>query len=277
MIAENFAVPTGSTLDINLGSAGPVSLSATGGNITASQNGVQITFSGFTGRHGHRYRFRRCFEFQGPLALPFTFVNCGSSTVKSTAAPSRSPPTWAAQSTSAICRWPHGASAMITPATTNSPTTLALGTLSIAATGVLDVANNEVLINYGSGPDPISTIAGWIASGHAAGAWNGSGIISSVAQTNPSYGLGYADSADTGNPAGFPPAKSKSIHIARRRQPRRQSERHRLRPDGGQFQPGRHRLGQRRFQLRRRGERHDFVLMADNFNQSAQIAAVRRR
>ena len=66
---------------------------------------------------------------------------------------------------------------------------------------MLDVANNEVLINYGSGTDPISTIAGWIACGHAAGAWNGSGIISSVAQTNTSYGLGYADSADAGNPA----------------------------------------------------------------------------
>ena len=38
-------------------------------------------------------------------------------------------------------------------------------------------------------------------SGHAAGAWNGTGIISSVAQTNPNYGLGYADSADPGNPA----------------------------------------------------------------------------
>jgi hypothetical protein len=63
------------------------------------------------------------------------------------------------------------------------------------------MTNNEVLINYGAGPDPISTIVGWIAGGYAGGSWNGSGINSSIAKTNSSYGLGYADSADAGNPA----------------------------------------------------------------------------
>src|SRR5208282_3227269 len=34
--------------------------------------------------------------------------------------------------------------------------------------------------------------------------WNGTGIISSVAAVVPGYGLGYADAADPGNPAGLP-------------------------------------------------------------------------
>jgi hypothetical protein len=67
--------------------------------------------------------------------------------------------------------------------------------------GTTDVANNELLIDYGSGADPIASIASQIASGYNHGSWNGAGIISSVAAVTPGYGLGYADSADPGNPA----------------------------------------------------------------------------
>ena len=74
------------------------------------------------------------------------------------------------------------------------------------------MANNQVLINYGSGTNPISTIAGWIDTGYASGAWNGHGIISSIAQTNPNYGLGYADAADANNPAGLPAGEIKIMY-----------------------------------------------------------------
>jgi len=50
-------------------------------------------------------------------------------------------------------------------------------------------------------PRPIASIAAWIASGYNGGAWNGTGIMSTIAQTDPNYGIGYADSADPGNPA----------------------------------------------------------------------------
>jgi hypothetical protein len=71
--------------------------------------------------------------------------------------------------------------------------------------GQLDLTNTHLFIDYGSGPDPISSIAAWIASGYAGGAWNGPGIMSTTAQSNStSYGIGYADSADPGNPAGLP-------------------------------------------------------------------------
>ena len=82
-----------------------------------------------------------------------------------------------------------------------------MSSLSITGGGVLDVNNNHLIINYGSGPDPIASIAAWIASGaYGSGTtvtWSGTGITSSAAASNPSYGIGYADSADPGNPAGL--------------------------------------------------------------------------
>jgi len=63
----------------------------------------------------------------------------------------------------------------------------------------LDIVNNHMFINYGSGSDPIAMIAGYIASGYNGGAWNGPGIISSAALTPTNgllYGVGYADGAD---------------------------------------------------------------------------------
>jgi len=89
--------------------------------------------------------------------------------------------------------------------------TTTIGSLSIASGGVVNV-NGALIIDYGSGFDPISSVAAWITSGYAGGAWNGPGIISTAAQTNGgSYGIGYADSADPGNPAGLP---SGEIEIA---------------------------------------------------------------
>jgi fibronectin-binding autotransporter adhesin len=76
--------------------------------------------------------------------------------------------------------------------------------LSITGSGQLDLNNNHMFIDYGSGSDPIASIAAWIISGYNGGRWNGSGIMSSAAAANSgSYGIGYADSADPGNPAGL--------------------------------------------------------------------------
>jgi autotransporter-associated beta strand protein len=80
-----------------------------------------------------------------------------------------------------------------------------VSSLAILGNSTLDITNNAMFINYGSGPDPISSIAAMIASGaYGSGttvSWTGTGIISSLARTNPEYGIGYADSADPGNPA----------------------------------------------------------------------------
>ena len=79
-----------------------------------------------------------------------------------------------------------------------------LASLAITGNGTLDVNNNHVILNYGSGTDPISSIAALLKTGFNGGTWNGAGgIVSSAAAVTPGYGLGYADSADTGNPAGL--------------------------------------------------------------------------
>jgi len=75
--------------------------------------------------------------------------------------------------------------------------------LQLIGNATLDIGSTFVYINHGSSPDPISSIFSWIASGYAGGAWNGPGIISSAAQTNSGYGVGYTDSLDSGNPAGL--------------------------------------------------------------------------
>jgi autotransporter-associated beta strand protein len=87
-----------------------------------------------------------------------------------------------------------------------------MASLSITGTGTFDINNNHVVIDYGAGPDPISSIASLVATGYAAGSWSGTGgIISTAAQADSHYAIGYADSADAGNPAGL---ASGTIEIA---------------------------------------------------------------
>jgi len=99
----------------------------------------------------------------------------------------------------------QGAQAVMAPGIGGS----AQGSLSITGNGSLDLSNNHLLLDYGSGPDPISSIVGYIESGYNSGAWNGPGINSSMAATNNAssgalkYGIGYADAADPGDPAGL--------------------------------------------------------------------------
>jgi autotransporter-associated beta strand protein len=75
--------------------------------------------------------------------------------------------------------------------------TVTLSSLYMSDETTFDIGNNNVIINYGSGPDPIATIEASIASGYNNGTWTGFGIISSAAQVNGlSYGIGWADGAD---------------------------------------------------------------------------------
>jgi len=92
---------------------------------------------------------------------------------------------------------PTGRLTMMGGATDNT-----LNQLTISGAGEFNITNGHIFIDYGGGPDPIASIGAWVASGYAGGSWNGSGIMSTNAQTNSkSYGIGYADSADPVNPA----------------------------------------------------------------------------
>jgi hypothetical protein len=96
------------------------------------------------------------------------------------------------------------ATGFVTIASNTTTATNTLNSLTINNGGTLNLTNNHLFIHYGSGPDPIASVAAWIASGFNGGAWNGAGIDSSVAAITPGYALGYADSADPGNPANLP-------------------------------------------------------------------------
>jgi autotransporter-associated beta strand protein len=93
------------------------------------------------------------------------------------------------------------------PPSTAPTSNVKISSLSITGTGTLDIGNNHLIINYGSSADPITSIASLIADGaYGSGTtvtWTGTGITSSAAASNPSYGIGYADSNDAGNPAGL--------------------------------------------------------------------------
>jgi hypothetical protein len=78
---------------------------------------------------------------------------------------------------------------------------------SISNLGTINIENNKLLVNYGSGPDPIASIAAWIKNGFydlAGPQIISSDIAAADAASGLSYGIGYADSADPGNPANLP-------------------------------------------------------------------------
>jgi hypothetical protein len=90
-------------------------------------------------------------------------------------------------------------------AANSAPSTMS--SLSILGTSSLDIGNNQLFINYGSGTDPIASIAAWIRNGYYG--LSGPSIISSAIAGDDSlrgfsYGIGYADSADPGDPANLP-------------------------------------------------------------------------
>ncbi len=80
--------------------------------------------------------------------------------------------------------------------------TNAVNSLSLSGNSVLDLTTTKLLINYGSGSDPIAAIRGALKTGYNSGGWNGTGIISSSASTLTNglqYGVGWADGADGTN------------------------------------------------------------------------------
>jgi hypothetical protein len=202
VVVESFAVASGSTLEVNLSAAGPITLAASGSTITATQNSVQVSLSGFTGITVTDTGSGDVLNINGTIPLPVSFTNCGSSTVNVNSGALTFAAVMGGSVNLGTLSIAGGASAVVTPATTNSPTTLVLGTLSLGSTSTLDLSNNVMLINYGAA-DPIAAISAAIRSGYANGGWNGYGIISSTVQTHPGYGLGYADAVDARNPAGL--------------------------------------------------------------------------
>jgi hypothetical protein len=87
--------------------------------------------------------------------------------------------------------------------TSGGANTYTLDSLSLdtASGSKLDIANNTVNINESHTSK--ATIQGYLQTGYASGAWNGTGLISALAGANAGRAIGYADSND-GTVAGLP-------------------------------------------------------------------------
>jgi fibronectin-binding autotransporter adhesin len=75
--------------------------------------------------------------------------------------------------------------------------TLTVGDNTAATTAQLDLNDNDLIVNYTTS-SPAATIGLLIKTGYNGGAWNGNGITSSAAASNPGHALGYGDATDLG-------------------------------------------------------------------------------
>ena len=74
--------------------------------------------------------------------------------------------------------------------------------LDIDSGGRFDLSNNGLIIDY-TGGSPFATIRGYIIAGRNGGAWNGDGINSTTAASNPVAALALAEASEIGSPAVF--------------------------------------------------------------------------
>jgi len=89
---------------------------------------------------------------------------------------------------------PSGSGSTTNPAAPNNInfsstlTSLSIAGTTNAWTGTLDIGNNGLVIVYGSGTDPYTTIDNMIASGYDGGSWQGTGITSTLAAAAAAIG-----------------------------------------------------------------------------------------
>ncbi len=113
--------------------------------------------------------------------------------------------------TSTVTLRPSGSGSNTSPAAPNNDTFSSnVNSLSIAGTtnawtGTLDIGNNGLVVQYGSGSDPFATISNMIHSGYGGGQWTGTGITSSLARAavtlgspTPALNIGVVDFVPNG-------------------------------------------------------------------------------
>lgn len=64
----------------------------------------------------------------------------------------------------------------------------------VSPTSRLDLADNDLVIDYEPFESPLATVAAQIATGYAAGSWSGNGIATSMGNSS-THGLGYAEAS----------------------------------------------------------------------------------
>jgi hypothetical protein len=69
---------------------------------------------------------------------------------------------------------------------------------TVAAGQTIDIGASTVTIPYAAGASVLPAVQSLLKSGYSGGTWKGTGIISSLAQVNPFYGIADTDSANGG-------------------------------------------------------------------------------
>ncbi len=70
-------------------------------------------------------------------------------------------------------------------------------TPTLAVSGKLNLADNAVVLDY-TGASPAASVVAVIAAGRNGGTWNGNGIVSNYAASNPMFSIGWADASAIG-------------------------------------------------------------------------------
>jgi polygalacturonase len=74
-------------------------------------------------------------------------------------------------------------------------TTITTQSLSLNGNGSVDLADNAMIVDYGTGPSPFSTLRSYLANGYNGGLWTGIGIRSSTAAGTIDKGVGIVESS----------------------------------------------------------------------------------
>lgn len=150
VVIAPFATQSGSTLNIALNPNGPVSISGSSGTITATQGGVQSTFTGITTIVVTDSGSGDTLDFNGGITTPITFTAAQTSTINVNAGTLNF--AGAATISLGALNIASGALAAV-PVNSASQTQLLLDSLTING-GALDLTDNEMFITYGSGTTP---------------------------------------------------------------------------------------------------------------------------
>jgi hypothetical protein len=177
------------------GPGGAASLIVSGGSLTVNgmleiwnSTGTAVTQSGGTVRAGNTVNQATLSQFSGASVLG-AVTGSGSLSVGAASGAAAATMTTSGLNQSSV--------------TINSTGLLTLdggsgntvNALIISGNGDLDLTNHHLIISYGTGADPATTILGYLKTGDAGGHWNGSGIESSIAAANHAYGIAFADGA----------------------------------------------------------------------------------
>ena len=90
----------------------------------------------------------------------------------------------------------NAGSAVITSG--GGPITLTTGALSLSGTGTLNMTNCNLIVSYGTSPDPMATIRGYLHTAYNGGLWTGAGLTSGLAKAHAGvFAIGYLDNTAT--------------------------------------------------------------------------------